>query len=79
MFVRYLGGGIGHLGQFPPANNDSEGMAAQEDNGEETEETNHDDVPGGPECTGCVGDGADDGDGNDGDDFVEGGEDEGGR
>ena len=22
MFVRYLGGGIGHLEQFPPANND---------------------------------------------------------
>ncbi|KAF9783667.1 hypothetical protein BJ322DRAFT_1109524 [Thelephora terrestris] len=24
MFVRYLGGGIGHLEQFPPANNDNE-------------------------------------------------------
>ena len=24
MFVRYLGGGIGHLEQFPPANNDDE-------------------------------------------------------
>jgi hypothetical protein len=23
MFVRYLGGGIGHLEQFPPANNDN--------------------------------------------------------
>ena len=24
MFVWYLGGGIGHLEQFPPANNDNE-------------------------------------------------------
>ena len=23
MFMRYLGGGIGHLEQFPPANNDA--------------------------------------------------------
>jgi len=36
MFVRYLGGGIGHLEQFPPANND-DGVTyeyeEEEDNG----------------------------------------------
>jgi len=78
MFMRYLGGGIGHLEQFPPANNDSEGVAAQEDNGEEIEEINYDDVLGGPECVGHVGEDGDDSDsdGDDGDDCVEEGEDE---
>ena len=32
MFVRYLGGGIGHLEQFPPANNDDGVMHEHEDN-----------------------------------------------
>jgi hypothetical protein len=31
MFVRYLGGGIGHLEQFPPADNDSEVVYEYED------------------------------------------------
>jgi hypothetical protein len=28
MFVRYLGGGVGHLKQFPPADSDNEDAAA---------------------------------------------------
>lgn len=28
MFVRYLGGGIGHLEQFPPAHNDTDTIAS---------------------------------------------------
>ena len=34
MFVRYLGGGIGHLEQFPPANDDSEVMYEYDDDDE---------------------------------------------
>lgn len=36
MFMRYMGGGIGHLEQFPPANNDDEDTAGHED-GEDVE------------------------------------------
>jgi hypothetical protein len=35
MFVRYLGGGIGHLEQFPPANNDDGVTYEYEDNDNE--------------------------------------------
>ena len=35
MFTRYLGGGIGHLEQFPPANNDHEVVYEYEDSGED--------------------------------------------
>ena len=34
MFVRYLGGGIGHLEQFPPANNDTGVVYEYEDDDE---------------------------------------------
>jgi hypothetical protein len=37
MFVRYLGGGIGHLDQFPPAHNDDEDTTAHDKNVTETE------------------------------------------
>ena len=33
--MRYLGGGIGHLEQFPPASNDNEAMHEHEDNQDE--------------------------------------------
>ena len=33
--MRYLGGGIGHLEQFPPANNDNEVMYEYEDTEDE--------------------------------------------
>lgn len=35
MFSRYLGGGIGHLEQFPPAHNDDEIIYEYEDNEDE--------------------------------------------
>ena len=35
MFIQYLGGGIGHLKQFPPANNDNEVIYEYEDNEDE--------------------------------------------
>lgn len=34
MFARYPGGGIGHLEQFPPANDDSEVMYEYDDDDE---------------------------------------------
>ena len=34
MFMRYLGGGIGHLEQFPPANNDNEVVYEYEEDNE---------------------------------------------
>jgi hypothetical protein len=34
MFMRYIGGGIGHLEQFPPANNDSGVTYEYKDEGE---------------------------------------------
>ena len=37
MFVRYLGGGIGHLEQFPPAKNDDDDTGAHNDSGLEAE------------------------------------------
>jgi hypothetical protein len=37
MFVRYLGGGIGHLEQFPPANNDYEDPVANNNGDVEVE------------------------------------------
>jgi len=72
--MRYLGGGIGHLEQFPPANND-EGVAAHED-AEDTEEINDNDTIRGPKCigetvdddgSGSGGEGENDDDGEDGD------------
>ena len=35
MFMRYLGGGIGHLEQFPPANNDNEVTYEYEEDSED--------------------------------------------
>ena len=55
MFMRYLGGGIGHLEQFLPINDNSKDAAAHEDSGD-TEETDDDNLAGGPESVGCVGD-----------------------
>ena len=61
MFMRYLGGGIGHLEQFPPANND-EDMAVPEDNDEDTEEIdNAGNTLGSPERVGPIGEMGDDG------------------
>ena len=73
MFMRYLGGGIGHLEQFLPASNDDENTAAPEDSDEDIEEIDNDNMIGGPEY-----EAGDDNDGNDnnGDNCVEGGEDE---
>jgi len=47
MFMRYLGGGIGHLGQFPPANNDN-GVTCEyeEDNDDEIGRTGDTDKDG---------------------------------
>ena len=38
--MRYLGGGIGHLQQFPPAHNDDEGIAACDKTNVEVETAN---------------------------------------
>ena len=43
MFIRYLGGGIGHLEQFPPANNDDEDMTPHEDINEGAEDIDNGD------------------------------------
>jgi len=59
MFVRYLGGGIGHLEQFPPANNDDEDVATYED----VEEVDNDNFIRGPERVGAASE-VDDTDGN---------------
>jgi len=50
MFVRYLGGGIGHLEQFPPADNDC-GVTYEyeEDDGEVTDDAETGDKNGGDE------------------------------
>jgi len=37
MFVRYLGGGISHLEQFPPAKSNDEDTAAHDDSDSEVE------------------------------------------
>lgn len=70
--MRYLGGGIGHLEQFPPASNDGEHAAAHEDSDEDIEEIDENNVIGGP---GSVGEAGDDG-GNRGTKYMEEGESE---
>jgi hypothetical protein len=70
--MRYLGGGIGHLEQFPPASNDDGHAAAHEDSDEDIEEIDEDNAVGGPES---IGDSGDD-NGNRGTECVEKGESE---
>ena len=67
--MRYLGGGIGHLEQFPPANNDQD-VATPEVNDEVAEEIDKgDDILSSPELVGFIGEtGDDDGGEGEGDD-----------
>jgi len=74
MFMRYLGGGIGHLEQFPPADNDSEDTIVDTDGCEETEEINVDNPIGDPNVVMVCDDS--DASGDDGDEHVEEDEDE---
>jgi len=77
MFVRYLGGGIGHLEQFPPAETNDDDTAAHDDNDSEVEmddfiipadtEDGEDDNNGGDDENGDDGEGEDDEDEEDDD------------
>ena len=65
MFTRYIGGGIGHLEQFPPANTDNEDTTGHDDCDEDVEEIDDGGAVGDPECARHAGEVGDDGDGED--------------